>query len=269
VGFDNKSAVQRILIGEKEGEALKTEIIKTRAALSAIVEKLNDRLEKEQIQGVRFDHKAIEALKKEFIPYVTFDKKDGLISSYEAPAFEPTFKNTFPDSKIEIPKEILIKNKVPEDNNAFENNETETVFVNAPINEYDFENSFNEVYEPTKHNYKETSIKVQITETLIDEKKQTIETHQNDVESILDKFLKENPSITRPKSEFFDPTNVAKMSVVEKDEIVSETLAGIYLKQGLIKKAISTYEKLSLIYPHKITYFAALINQLKTEHNII
>jgi hypothetical protein len=80
--------------------------------------------------------------------------------------------------------------------------------------------------------------------------------------------MRENPSITRPKSEFFNPANVAKLSVEEKDEIVSETLASIYLKQGLIKKAILTYEKLSLIYPHKITYFAALINKIKTEHNI-
>ncbi len=250
---------------EKESIDLETENSVEETELKAEDEKFIIEPNNYEIQSILPD---FEALKKEFIPYIKFDKKDGLIPSYEAPAFEPTFKNTFPESKIEIPKEILNDDKVSEDKNAFENNETETVFVNAPINEYDFENSFNEVYEPIKHNYKVTSIKVEITETLIDEKKQPIETHQNDVESILDKFLKENPSITRPKSEFFDPSNVAKMSVVEKDEIVSETLAGIYLKQGLIKKAISTYEKLSLIYPHKITYFAALINQLKTEHNI-
>ncbi len=89
-----------------------------------------------------------------------------------------------------------------------------------------------------------------------------------EVESILEKFMRDNPSITRPKAEFFNPANVAKVSAEDKDEIVSETLASIYLKQGLVKKAILTYEKLSLIYPHKITYFAALIKQLKTEHNI-
>ena len=106
---------------------------------------------------------------------------------------------------------------------------------------------------------------------MVENKLQETENTNNvklDVESILDKFMRENPSITRPKSEFFNPANVAKLSVEEKDEIVSETLASIYLKQGLIKKAILTYEKLSLIYPHKITYFAALINQIKTEHNI-
>ena len=95
-----------------------------------------------------------------------------------------------------------------------------------------------------------------------------IVTPKIEVESILEKFMRDNPSITRPKAEFFNPANVAKVSAEDKDEIVSETLASIYLKQGLVKKAILTYEKLSLIYPHKITYFAALIKQLKTEHNI-
>jgi hypothetical protein len=67
VGFDNKSAVRRILIGEKEGEALKTEIIKTRTALLAVVERLYDSLEREPIDGVKLDTKAVEYLKKELI----------------------------------------------------------------------------------------------------------------------------------------------------------------------------------------------------------
>ncbi len=136
----------------------------------------------------------------------------------------------------------------------------------APINETDFDAFFEKVYEPIAIEKQEVKTEVETPKVVA--KNSPNENSKLDVESILDKFMRENPSITRPKSEFFNPANVAKQSVEEKDEIVSETLAGIYLKQGLIKKAISTYEKLSLIYPHKITYFAALINQLKTEHNI-
>lgn len=88
------------------------------------------------------------------------------------------------------------------------------------------------------------------------------------VESIIDKFIRENPNISRPKAEFYNPSNMAKWSAEEDDDLVSETLANVYLGQGLIKKAISTYEKLGLIYPHKMSYFAALINQLKTTHKI-
>jgi hypothetical protein len=88
------------------------------------------------------------------------------------------------------------------------------------------------------------------------------------VESILDKFIRENPSIARPKSEFYSPVNMAKQSAEESAEIVSETLAQIYTRQGLYKKAIVMYEKLGLHYPDKFTYFAGLISQIKSAHNI-
>lgn len=85
-------------------------------------------------------------------------------------------------------------------------------------------------------------------------------------ENILDKFIKENPSISRPKAEFYNPVNVAKNSAEEDDDLVTETLASIYYKQGYYKKAIRAYEKLCLIYPHKMAYFASLIQKIKTEN---
>jgi tetratricopeptide (TPR) repeat protein len=87
----------------------------------------------------------------------------------------------------------------------------------------------------------------------------------NDFESILDKFIRENPRISRGKAEFYNPVNMAKQSVEEDDELVTETLANVYYKQGHFKKAIRAYEKLCLIYPHKMTYFASLIQKIKTE----
>jgi len=84
-------------------------------------------------------------------------------------------------------------------------------------------------------------------------------------DSILDKFIKENPSISRPKAEFYNPSHMVKHSNEEDDDLVTETLATIYYKQGAFKKAIRTYEKLCLIYPHKMTYFADLIQKIKQE----
>ena len=80
---------------------------------------------------------------------------------------------------------------------------------------------------------------------------------------LIDKFILENPTITRPKAEFYNPIAVAQNSIIDQENIVSETLAKIYEKQGYIDKAISIYEKLGLKYPEKSRYFAAQIERLR------
>ena len=80
---------------------------------------------------------------------------------------------------------------------------------------------------------------------------------------LIDKFITENPSISRPKAEFYNPLTVAQNSIIDQENIVSETLAKIYEQQGYVEKAISIYEKLHLKYPEKSRYFAAQIERLK------
>lgn len=84
---------------------------------------------------------------------------------------------------------------------------------------------------------------------------------------IIDKFIAENPQISRPKQEFYNPMMVAQASVVDQENIISETLATIYLNQGYIDKAISIYQKLSLKNPEKSVYFAELIEKAKNKFN--
>lgn len=46
-------------------------------------------------------------------------------------------------------------------------------------------------------------------------------------------------------------------------EVITETMAEVLVKQGKREKAIHLYEKLSFLNPSKSTYFAAKINELK------
>ncbi len=81
---------------------------------------------------------------------------------------------------------------------------------------------------------------------------------------LINKFITTDPQI-KPKKEFYSASNMARLSVKENDDLVTETLANIYAQQGNIEKAIAAYEKLALKYPEKRIYFANLIHKLGEE----
>lgn len=80
---------------------------------------------------------------------------------------------------------------------------------------------------------------------------------------IVNHFIDNESSLVPQRASFFSPTKAAKESLIDHDEIVSETLAKVYEQQGNIEKAISTYQKLSLSHPEKSAYFAGLIEALQ------
>lgn len=85
-----------------------------------------------------------------------------------------------------------------------------------------------------------------------------------DEKDLIDRFIKNDPKISVKKDDLFSNENLGKMSLVEDEDFVTETLAKVYARQGKINKAIKAYKKLSLKYPEKSIYFA---NQLKKLQN--
>ena len=99
---------------------------------------------------------------------------------------------------------------------------------------------------------------IESTESEISDREKSI----ND--SLIDKFIKEQPGITfQPEEEYFDEDIVSEDE--KEKEFISEILAELYWKQGDPIKAIRTYEKLSLKFPEKNTYFADQIEKIKNE----
>jgi tetratricopeptide (TPR) repeat protein len=86
--------------------------------------------------------------------------------------------------------------------------------------------------------------------------------------NLIDNFLGKEVKISRPKKEaFFKAIDVAKESLIENDDLVTTTLAKVYLEQGHYKKAISAYEKLILKYPKKSSFFADQIKLISKLNN--
>lgn len=84
---------------------------------------------------------------------------------------------------------------------------------------------------------------------------------------IIEKFIKEEPQIKPPVATKIDTENKAKKSSQDTQELVSETLAKVYVEQMLFHKALEVYKKLSLKYPEKSTYFASQIKYLELKVN--
>ena len=79
---------------------------------------------------------------------------------------------------------------------------------------------------------------------------------------LIDQFLVSEAKIVPIKNYHSDST-LSTESLIEDEELFSEKLAKIYIKQGHFEKALTTYEKLYLKYPEKSIYFATQIEYVK------
>jgi hypothetical protein len=86
---------------------------------------------------------------------------------------------------------------------------------------------------------------------------------QNRKENLIDQFILKQPKIVPADPKEPEPNDISIDSTSENQDLITDTLAKIYIKQGLYEKALLAYEKLSLKYPEKNIYFAAQIKKIK------
>ena len=99
-----------------------------------------------------------------------------------------------------------------------------------------------------KENFKETEMKdihFPLEEDVLKKKKF----------ELIDKFIENNPKI-EPTENLDSTVNIKESTKLDKNELMTETLAKVYLEQKKYKKAIQAYKILSLKYPEKSSFFA-------------
>ncbi len=78
----------------------------------------------------------------------------------------------------------------------------------------------------------------------------------------IDRFLSENPKITPAAPDEVPEVDIKSSLKIKQEELMTETLARVYLEQGKYKKAIQAYRILSLKYPEKSSFFADQISAI-------
>ena len=88
----------------------------------------------------------------------------------------------------------------------------------------------------------------------------------NEQNRLIDKFITDAPRLVVSKSAE-KQTDLTKKQQFDDNQLMTETLAEVYFKQGKLKKAIKAYEILALKYPEKSGFLADQIQKITNTQN--
>ena len=206
---------------------------------------------------------------------------------YETPIHTQTIE------VVEIQEEIVteLENKqseisIPiEEIDVTEHIDVDTRNLDTQIAAEAFSTIFSKDFEPTIQFQLEDDLVEEDNSTHTPKKEETVITTDNsqksfiswlksskkeeklDKNQLIDTIIATNPTISRPKKEFYSPSKQAIKSVDDEKLVYTETLAKILEMQGNFSKAISAYEQLSLTIPEKKTFFVQKIKDLNEKLN--
>ncbi|MGG8496461.1 hypothetical protein ACQY1Q_08595 [Tenacibaculum sp. TC6] len=91
------------------------------------------------------------------------------------------------------------------------------------------------------------------------------EPKKSEQEEIIDRFIENNPKISRPVKG--NNSDVKAPETQQNNQLMTETLAKVYLEQKKYDSAIQAYKILSLKYPEKSGFFADQVKRIKILQN--
>ena len=160
--------------------------------------------------------------------------------------------------KIKEDKKNDFKQEKNNDLNVLEKNIYGSLIQNQLINELENQQevylSEQEVDSPIKEI-------MSLNEWLLIKPRQKSNSREKEIDNII-KNLNDR-KISTEKKNFYSAANAAKNSLKDNNEMNTETLAEIYVKQGNYPKAIEIYEQLMLSNPEKKLFFASRIKYIK------
>jgi tetratricopeptide (TPR) repeat protein len=93
--------------------------------------------------------------------------------------------------------------------------------------------------------------------------------NQQQQNELIDRFINSQDTISLRRNQNSETEteeiDLSQESSVWQEEVITENLADIYVRQGKLEKAIEIYTKLIWKFPQKKTYFAGKIENLKSE----
>jgi len=194
---------------------------------------------------------------------------------------------------FQLAKTILLKNYYKQENYKY-NNFLKSVAIHTVSRDvlFDYITYFEEIPKITSTSIKETSRKevvadnfdfntsekhsfnqwLQLTSTTPINRKKTKDKRKtqksNNKLSIINKFIQDNPKISPVKKPAQNNHNSLKNTDTNiSNELMTETLAKVYLTQKKYDNAIQAYKILSLKYPEKSGLFADQIQRIKKLQN--
>ena len=207
-----------------------------------------------------------EALEKLKVQYPYFQNIHLLLAKAYKVSGSGMFKSSLNSTAVRSPDRALLKEiiegpKSPQP--AVSKKPEETKGVNE---------SKEDVYEELENNLNALNLRKKNLDKLLSDNTTPAKAKQpaiSDRESqlaLIEKFIKNEPQLDKQKLIALESENdqedLSSKSLKHKDDLVTETLAELMVKQQKIKKATQIYKKLSLKFPEKKTYFASRIEKI-------